>query len=99
MQKPPPICQVFCHPAHIGNIPNLIFKALIKEHVGTQIWADFISIDCGLVGSKSRSFKTLIKEHVGTQIWADFISIDCGLVGSKCESPNLSARFPAIPGT
>ena len=60
--------MVPCHPVHIGNIPNLIYQ-------------------------------TFIKEHVGTQIWAGFITIGCDLGGSKCESPHLSARFPAIPGT
>ena len=62
-------CVVPCHPVHIGNIPNLIYSTLIKEHVGTQTWADYISIGCDLGGSKIWSLKTsCIKKHGGTPI-------------------------------
>ena len=42
-------------------------------------------------------YQTLIKKHVGTPIWEDSISVSCDSGGSKCESPHLSAWFPAIP--
>ena len=41
--------------------------------------------------------KTLMKKHIGTPTWEDSISVGCDLRGSKCESPHLSAWFPAIP--
>ena len=44
-------------------------------------------------------YQTLIKKHVGTPIWEDSISVSCDSGGSKCESPHLSAWFPAIPCT
>ena len=41
-----------------------------------------------------------MKKHVGTPTWEDFnSSVGCDLGGSKCESPHLSAWFPAIPCT
>ena len=44
-------------------------------------------------------YQTLIKKHVGTPIWEDSITVSCDSGGSKCESPHLSALFPAIPCT
>ena len=44
-------------------------------------------------------YQTLIKKHVGTPIWEDSITVSCDSGGSKCESPHLSAWFPAIPCT
>ena len=41
-----------------------------------------------------------MKKHVGTPTWEDFnSSVGCDWGGSKCESPHLSAWFPAIPCT
>ena len=55
-ESPPPVCLVPCHPVHIGNIPNLIYKTLMKKHVGTTTWEDFnSSVGCDLGGSKCKS--------------------------------------------
>ena len=93
---------------HVGA-PNTIWEDLTSTRIGCDLGGSkcespppICLVPCHPVhigDIPNLVYQTLIKKHVGTPIWEDSIRVSCDSGGSKCESPHLSAWFPAIPCT